>query len=158
MSRSRDIGTVGESAVVRFLRSHGWPHAERRALAGAVDLGDITGTPGVVWEVKSGRTAEQAGDGLVADWLAETDTERQHAGADVGILITKRAGYGPARAASWWAHVDGGTAAALLGAHRPLPADVAAVPLRLHLSTAVSLLRGAGYGDPLPDVDEEAVA
>lgn len=33
MSASKDRGTRWETAVVRWLRDHGFPHAERRALS-----------------------------------------------------------------------------------------------------------------------------
>lgn len=146
MSRPRDIGTTAETAVVRYLRTHGWPYAERRALAGAADLGDITGTPGICWEIKAGKTAEKASDGLIRDWLDETETERRHAGADIGVLVTKRAGYGPDRAASWWAHLDLMSLYAIASARAPLSPVVIGQPLRLHLSTLVPLLHAAGYG------------
>lgn len=152
MSRSRDIGTATATAVVKYLRTHGWPHAERRALTGAQDQGDITGTPGICWEVKGGKTAEQAGDGLIADWLDETETERRHAGADIGILITKRKGYSAIRAASWIAHLDLTTWYALTGARAPLPSSVSSQPVHLPLSTLVPLLHAAGYGTPTPEV------
>lgn len=146
MTRSKDIGTAAESAVVKYLRTHGWPYAERRALAGATDLGDITGTPGLCWEIKSGKTAEKAGDGLIADWLDETETERRHSGADIGILVTKRSGFGPERAASWWAHLDLMSLYAIAGARTPLQASIIGQPLRLHLSTLLPILWAAGYG------------
>lgn len=152
MSKSRGIGTTAETAVVKYLREHGFPHAERRALAGAHDLGDITGTPGICWEIKSGRAAEQASDGLISDWLEETEREATNAAAAFGILVTKRPGYGPNRAASWWAHVDLPTLYCLSQATRPLPVHLLAQPVRLHLSTLVPLLHTAGYGTPTPEV------
>ena len=45
MSKAKQKGTLAESALVKFLQSAGFPNAERRALAGINDLGDITGTP-----------------------------------------------------------------------------------------------------------------
>lgn len=152
MARPRDIGTTAETAVVKYLRTHGWPYAERRALTGAQDLGDITGTPGVCWEVKSGKTAEKAGDGLIADWLDETETERRHAGADIGVLVTKRSGYGPDRAASWWAHLDLMSLYAIASARAPLSPVVIGQPVRLHLSTLLPLLHAAGYGATAEEV------
>jgi hypothetical protein len=47
MTRSKDKGTAAESLVVKYLQSTYWPHAERRALSGGLDKGDITGTPGL---------------------------------------------------------------------------------------------------------------
>lgn len=79
MTRPRDIGTRAETAVVRVLRDHGFPHAERRALRGSQDAGDITGTPGVVWEVKGGERAKNASHGQLSKWLHETSRERETA-------------------------------------------------------------------------------
>lgn len=139
--RPKDIGTAAETAVVTYLRPW-WPHVERRALMGGNDCGDITGTPGVCWEVKGGKAAERAGDGQVALWLAETERERRNAKADVGVLVMKRAGIGAARAGQWWAVLPLNIVSDLYditSGHRPV---------RVHLSTAVDLLRRAGYGDP----------
>lgn len=48
MSKSKAKGTAAESAVVKYLREQGWPSAERRALNGASDRGDIAGVVGTV--------------------------------------------------------------------------------------------------------------
>lgn len=48
MSASKRKGTSWESAIVQFLKENGVAHAERRALAGNADRGDIAGIPGVV--------------------------------------------------------------------------------------------------------------
>ena len=95
MSAARRKGTNAESAVVDHLRSAGWPHAERRALNGSKDRGDIAGMPGVVLEVKSGARLE------LPAWLRETETERVNDGADYGLLVIKPKGVGTARTADW---------------------------------------------------------
>ncbi|WP_017599221.1 hypothetical protein [Nocardiopsis lucentensis] len=155
MSGPRSIGTRGETGVVRYLRAHGWPSAERRALAGGTDLGDITGTPGLCWEIKSGKTAEAAHDADVTKWLAETETETLNSGADLGILVTKRRGYSAASAGSWWAHLDLTTWQALTRGRMVVTAPLVAAPVRLHLSTLVPILHAAGYGDPGPAAEGE---
>ena len=71
MTRSKDIGTRAETQVVRFLAANGWPSAERRALHGSLDQGDVTGTPGLVWEVKGGEAAKCASDKLISAWFDE---------------------------------------------------------------------------------------
>ena len=152
VSRPKDIGTAGESAVVRYLRSNGMAGAERRALAGANDLGDITGTPGLCWEVKSGKAAQNAGAAqtkLIDDWLGQTLTETQNADADFGVLVCKRAGVGAANAGLWWAYLRCDDFLALHGHPGPRAGvDV----IRVTLAEAVALLRHAGYGDELPAV------
>lgn len=95
MSRSKQKGTAAETAVVRALHGLGFPYAERRALKGGKDLGDITGSPGVVWEVKDARTW------CGPEWLRETETERVNANADFGILVVKVPGVGAPNASRW---------------------------------------------------------
>jgi hypothetical protein len=160
--RPRDIGTEVESAIVEYLRDHGYPFAERRSLRGTNDQGDVTGLgPGLVIECKGGHAAEAASDAQIAAWLRETEVERQNAKADVGVLVTKRKGYGRANAGLWWAHMTLGTAYQLI--HQAIDCDSGwppmhdSIPIRLHLRDAVTLLRSAGYGDPIsaeyPDED-----
>lgn len=141
MTRSKDIGTSGERAVVNYLREHGWPGAERRALHGNCDLGDITGTGPLVWEVKSGEAAKNFTDGLLQTWIAQTEAERANAKADIGILVMARRGFGATRTGQWWAVMDMGTmhdAPALDGHH-----------VITTLASACHWLRYVGYGTPL---------
>jgi hypothetical protein len=96
MSASRAKGTAAETAVASYLRFQGWPYAERRALCGSVDRGDITGTPNLVWEVKAGTTL------CIPGWLRETEIERVNAGAEYGILVLKPKGVGIGNVDRWW--------------------------------------------------------
>lgn len=84
MSEARRKGTAFETAVVQYLQAHGFPYAERRALHGANDRGDITGIPGVVLELKATRRID------VGEAVTETERERQNANAQYGITIIKR--------------------------------------------------------------------
>lgn len=93
MSKSKAKGTAFETAVVRFLQWNGFPHAERAPLAGNKDRGDITGTPGIVWECKNAKTIR------LAEWSDETETEAGNADADFGILVIKRPRHGNAATA-----------------------------------------------------------
>lgn len=86
MSTSRDKGTRAETAVVRWLNAHHWPHAERRALRGDRDAGDVTGIPGVVVEVKAARRLD------LAEWLDELDVEVANAHATTGLVVARRRG------------------------------------------------------------------
>jgi hypothetical protein len=141
--RSKDIGTDAERAVVRFLQENGFPHAERRALRGTHDAGDITGTPGVAWEVKGGDKAKTASDGLIEQWIEETRNETENADADVGVLVVQRKGVGPANAGRWWAIIPD---VELVDPHYSgdLPATVT---IRLHLAEACRILNRWGYGN-----------
>jgi hypothetical protein len=86
MSASKRKGTAWESAVVQFLRENGVPNAERRALNGNKDRGDIAGIPGVAIECKSAARVEMAA------WMDEAEAERVNDGADVGLVWIKRRG------------------------------------------------------------------
>jgi len=137
--RPRDIGTAAETAVVRYLRDHGFAQAERRALRGQLDAGDITGTPDT-WEIKGGKTAKTASDGQVAQWLEDTERERINGRGRYGILVLQRAGYGPLRCGYWWIVVPLGTffEAAQVRHHHP-GADVGA-PIRMHLQDLIPMI------------------
>lgn len=58
---AKKAGTSWESEIVRALIAHGWPHAERRRLAGSRDRGDIAGVAGVVIEAKNMARLDLAG-------------------------------------------------------------------------------------------------
>lgn len=140
-NRSKAKGTAAESAVARVMRANGWPDAERSALHGAKDRGDLTGIGQVCVEVKGGHAAEQASDGQVLAWMAELDAECVHKGADVGVLVMKRKGVGHANAERWWAvmwlqdtSVD------------PRGGQVRGIPVRMTLADACRVLRALGYG------------
>ena len=146
-------GTAAETAVVRALRALGFPHAERRALAGVHDLGDITGTPGLCWEVKGGDAARTASDNQITDWLTETEKERANAGADHGILVVQRKAIGAANAHRWWAILNATNLAELLVNEGAIDwgSGTPTFPVRMLLGDACHLLRAAGYGQPLPE-------
>lgn len=100
-NRPKQIGTAGESAVVRYARTAGFPLADRLTLSGRYDRGDVLLAPGAVLEVKAGAAAKGASYGQVLAWLEETETERVNARADVAALVVQRRGYGIGRV-EWW--------------------------------------------------------
>ena len=152
-NRPKQIGTSCETAVVRAAQPLGFPLAERLALAGAQDLGDVRLAPYVHLEVKGGKAAETASDAQIEAWMVETERELAHARALAGALILKRKGVGAARAHLWWAYVR----ASWLAAWRAYPADLAAEiqagpdhTIRMTLDSLLAQLRASGYGDPIP--------
>lgn len=88
---------MAETALVKFLTSHGFPYAERRALHGTEDKGDITGTVGLAWEVKNHKTY------AIGAWLRELAVEKLNAKADHGFLIIKPNRIGVDSVGDWWA-------------------------------------------------------
>lgn len=148
MSRSKAIGTAAERAVVKTLRTLGFPHAERRALRGELDAGDVAGCPGLVFEVKGGDKAKNAGDEQIAAWMLQTAAERENAGALLGVLVTQRSGVGPNNAHRWWAYLTASAVAALM-TNGPCPMfdDTPNPIVRLTLGDVCALLRYAEYAD-----------
>lgn len=86
MNRNKQRGTAWESAIVQFLRDNGVPHAERRALCGNKDRGDVAGIPGVCLEAKAAKELR------LAAWVDEAEAERANDGADIGVVWVKRKG------------------------------------------------------------------
>ena len=84
MNRAKQKGTAWETAVVRYLNEHGFPFAERRAMAGRDDRGDVAGIPGVILECKATREI------TLAAFMDETAEERRNAGASLGVAVVKR--------------------------------------------------------------------
>lgn len=110
MARSRAsakaAGTAWESAIVAYLRSLWWPHAERRARTGARDQGDVAGVIGVCIEAKNTARIDLAG------FLDQALTEGEHAGAEVSVAWIKRRG--KSSPAHGYVVTDGATFARLL--------------------------------------------
>ena len=96
MSAQRAKGTLAETALVKFLIANGFPGAERRALHGTEDKGDITGTPCLAWEVKNVRQY------AIPTWMKETEVERINARADFGLLVVKPNRIGVDSVGQWW--------------------------------------------------------
>lgn len=85
MNRSRAKGTAFETDVVRYMNAHGFPYAERRALAGNLDKGDITGVPGWVFELKNCQRIE------LGEFMSEAETEAVNARcADYAVIVKRR--------------------------------------------------------------------
>jgi Holliday junction resolvase len=86
VTKAKAKGTAAETAVVKYLREHGFPYAERRALHGTADMGDITGCGPVVFEVKNHKQLDLAG------WIKELEVEMTNAKVDTGAVIAKKRG------------------------------------------------------------------
>jgi hypothetical protein len=158
----RDRGVVTERKLATFLREHGFPHAERAVKTGVVtrtrtvvDPGDITGTPGLVWQSKALRPLTRA-ENEVPAWMLETEQQRAGANADLGVLVLRR---DQRPVEQWFGFVP------LLDLYRlrgvellePLHSATAdrivalTMPARLYLADLVTLLRSCGYGEALAE-------
>lgn len=99
VNRSKQRGTAAESAVVACLQANGFPAAERRALAGANDKGDVGGISNTVIEVKDCARQE------LAAWLDEAAQEAVNARARIYAVWHKRKKKGDPK--RWYVTTDG---------------------------------------------------
>ena len=107
MSAGKQKGTRHESAIVAFLRAHGFTYADRVPLSGNRDRGDVTVGPGSpVIEAKNQNRHS------LAEWLDEANVEAHNAGAPFGVVWAKRRGKGSPGDA--YVVMDGNTFALLL--------------------------------------------
>ena len=83
VNRPKIAGTRFETDVCNYLREHGFPLAERRALSGGLDKGDIVNAVHT-YECKATKSID------LAAGLKETEIERTNAGTEFGFLIVKR--------------------------------------------------------------------
>jgi len=89
MSAGKQKGTRHESAIVTFLRDHGFTWADRVPLSGSRDRGDVTVGPGSpVIEAKNQNRHS------FAEWLDEANAEAANAGAPFGVVWAHRRGKG----------------------------------------------------------------
>lgn len=83
MSRQSRAGNAFAEKVAAFLREEGFPYAERRVLYGANDRGDLTGTPGITWQVKATKDID------LAEGTKEANQQAANNGDVVRILVNK---------------------------------------------------------------------
>jgi Holliday junction resolvase len=109
-NRSKATGTAWESACVSFLQESGWIYAERRALAGASDRGDVAGVGGgaVMIECKAEKAI------TLGTYLNEVAAQKANARADIGVAWIKRRG--KSSAADGYVVMDGRQFVELLAA------------------------------------------
>jgi len=113
---SKRRGTGWESDIVVYLKLHGWRYAERRALNGSQDRGDVAGIPGVVIEAKNVKAI------TLSAFIDEATHEAKNDGAGIGVAWIKRRG--KASPADGYIVMDGATFVSMLhdagyGGHNP---------------------------------------
>ena len=176
MTRPKAIGTRAETLVVNYAREW-FPAAERLALAGSKDGGDIRlcaatrpdapwgrwalESGGVMLQVKAGKSAKRAGALQIAQWAAQVETQRLNGAFGYGVLVVQRFNPYVPGPAGWQAALPFGAARELSTADTVPDAPGALPPLldrQLWSSTlrdVLQLLRHAGYGAPLTDDEQE---
>ncbi len=85
-SASKRKGSRWESSVVVLLKALGFGKAERRALNGTQDRGDIAGVDDLVIECKDVAQLR------LREWIGEAQIEATRDGARIGVVALKRTG------------------------------------------------------------------
>lgn len=145
---NRRKGADTERAVARYLRTQGFPDADRAVRTSytspdgrtTLDPLDIVGIPGVVISVKNDASQQ------ITKWLEEAERIGNHHGADLALLVVRRTG--KADVCRWWAWVSLRSLARAL--HGP---DLSTVPalsghMCMELGELAPMLHRAIYGDP----------
>ena len=147
MNPSKAKGTKAETAVVRYAQANGFPDAERLALHGTNDIGDIRLAPGLILEVKAGKAAQGASLRQIDKWLAEAQREADNAHADMCALIVQRRGFGIERVEWWEAWLMNVPLVTSLQRDSWISRHVPVITLSV--KDAFEYFRADGYGQPL---------
>lgn len=144
---SREKGIQAERDLARYLRTW-WPNAERAVITGwrssdrsSPDIGDIRGTPDLVWQLKY--VADMT-DKDIIDALTEAEQQRRAAHADYGIVVQRR--HGKADPARWWAWMFSNEYVELCTQEATLHRGGPVHPVRFQLGDLITPLLNAGYG------------
>lgn len=140
---NRRKGIKTERDVARYLRAVGFPDAHRAIHNGwrtpehtAPDPLDTAGIPGMVISVKNDAAM------TITKWLNEAEQVKNRVGAELALLITRRAG--KAEPARWYVWLPLSSLTRLAADARPGASPTAVVCLEL--GELVPLLHAAGYG------------
>jgi hypothetical protein len=88
----KSLGTSHEVAVRDWLREHGWPYADRKVQAGALDEGDLRLSERVPFVVEA-KTAKSTTDrASLGTFVKELEAEVKNAGSESGSVIFKKKG------------------------------------------------------------------
>lgn len=144
-ANNRRRGIVAERDLVRWLRAHGWPQAERSVVTGyrtpdreRRDGGDVTGTPGVVISLK-----DCAVERIAAWW---DELQAMDGAGSVRLLVVKRRGH--ADPGLWWCWLTAAELVDLFPSKDPMSEHITVHGLvRMQLNVVAPLLHMAGYGD-----------
>jgi len=87
-NKSKAKGTRAESAIVRYLNEHGIK-AERRALHGSADIGDILVGDDLIIEVKAGQQTAAPSRTQMIEWLNQTIVEGENCGLPSVLCVVR---------------------------------------------------------------------
>lgn len=92
MSKMKAMGTSHETSIKSWLRSNGWPYADRKVLSGANDEGDLRLSERIPFVIEA-KTAKSTTDrASLGTFVKELKVEVENASADGGAVVFKKKG------------------------------------------------------------------
>lgn len=146
VNKPKKIGTAAESATLKRVKRY-FPRADRAALHGAGDIGDLLNTGDFCFEVKGGDAARNAAQSATSReidrWYEEAVREAKNAGATFPVLVVQRRGVNYPDAGRWWAIISAAHFAHLMGA----PGHKNPSLVRLELDDLLQIIGDMGYAE-----------
>lgn len=91
-NRMKSLGTGHEVAVRDWFREHGWPYADRKVQAGALDEGDLRISERIPFVVEA-KTAKSTTDrASLGTFVKELEAEVKNSKSECGAVIFKKRG------------------------------------------------------------------
>ena len=111
----RQKGSTFERMIADYLKSNGFPFADRRVKSGSKDKGDIGGVG--IHEQRLVLECKNTSKISLGTWSAEAETERINDQALAGVIVHKRHGKGQAE--DQWVTMTLADFSAILTGKRP---------------------------------------
>lgn len=92
MSRMKQIGTQHETDIKSWLNANGWPYADRRALSGAADKGDLRLSERIPFVIEAKSAKSTTDRASLGTFVSELEAEVENAQAESGAVIFKKRG------------------------------------------------------------------
>ena len=81
-----------ETAIVVWLKAHGWPWAHRRTQKGSPDEGDVCLSERIPFTIEAKNSRKTTDRASIGTWLKELEAEVTNVGDEAGAVIHKRRG------------------------------------------------------------------
>jgi hypothetical protein len=145
-NKPKAIGTKAETATLKRVKRI-FPRADRAALHGSGDIGDLLNTGRFCFEVKGGEAARNACASSTSReidrWYQEAVVEAHNAGVRYPVLVVQRRGVNYPDAGRWWAIVSAADFADIMGAGGHQNTAL----LRIELDELLDIIGDMGLGE-----------
>jgi hypothetical protein len=91
-NKNKSLGTSHETAIKTWLRSNGWPYADRKTQTGAKDEGDLRLSERVPFVVEAKSSRSTTSKLSLSTFVKELIDEVENSGSEEGAVIIKKQG------------------------------------------------------------------